>query len=225
MNKMLYKHRFEIFLTIQLAILFGSLIFPNDFFEQLLTPILYMLNILAGMIMISKQKKTTWFFFLLFLVVLIFFGNSIFSKRQEVNDYLLYRLGVYFIFNIIVTWNIIKQVWQEKEVDSKMILGLISGYISLGFLGFFLFMSIELSYDNAFTFSLLEGGQNFEFDSDNILYYSFITLLTIGYGEITPIIPIAQKAAVLVGLMGQFYMVIITGVVIEKYIFKSRKNE
>jgi hypothetical protein len=85
-------------------------------------------------------------------------------------------------------------------------------------------MSIEITHHNAFAFSLLEGNQNFEFHSDNILYYSFITLLTIGYGEITPIIPIAQKAAILVGLMGQFYMVIITGVVIEKYIFKSRKN-
>jgi hypothetical protein len=66
MIKTLYKHRFEIFLTIQLAILFGSLIFPNDFFEQLLTPILYMLNILAGMIMISKQKKNHMVFFLAF---------------------------------------------------------------------------------------------------------------------------------------------------------------
>jgi hypothetical protein len=223
MIRILYRNRFELFLTIQLAILFGSLIFPKDFFEQLLTPILYMLNILAGMLMISKQKKSMWFCFLLFLVALFFFGNSMFLKK-DVDDYLLYRFGVYFIFNIVVTWNIIKQVWKEKEVDRKMILGLISGYISLGFLGFFLFMSIEITHHNAFAFSLLEGSQNFEFHSDNILYYSFITLLTIGYGEITPIIPIAQKAAILVGLMGQFYMVIITGVVIEKYIFKSRKN-
>jgi hypothetical protein len=57
MIRILYRNRFELFLTIQLAILFGSLIFPKDFFEQLLTPILYMLNILAGMLMISKQKK------------------------------------------------------------------------------------------------------------------------------------------------------------------------
>ncbi|MEM6816304.1 MAG: ion channel, partial [Bacteroidota bacterium] len=57
--------------------------------------------------------------------------------------------------------------------------------------------------------------------SEAILYYSYITLLTIGYGEIVPAIPIAQKAAILVGLVGQFYLVIITAVVVEKYIAHS----
>ena len=56
---------------------------------------------------------------------------------------------------------------------------------------------------------------------DNLLYYAYITLLTIGYGEIVPVTAIAQKAAILVGLIGQFYMVIITAVVIEKYIRHS----
>ena len=65
-------------------------------------------------------------------------------------------------------------------------------------------MSIELMNPGAFTGALLEFDQNFELRADSMLYYSFITLLTIGYGEIVPVIPIAQKAAILVGLIGQF---------------------
>lgn len=146
-------------------------------------------------------------------------------RSEALDEYLLYRLGVYFLFTIIVTLNIIKQVWHEKAVDKKVILGLISGYISLGFLGFFLFTSIQLTHEGAFAGLLLEDDIDFMLKTDSMLYYSFITLLTIGYGEIVPTIPIAQKAAILVGLIGQFYMVIITAVVIEKYMYISHKDD
>ena len=98
-----------------------------------------------------------------------------------------------------------------------------SGYISLGFLAFFLFMSIEIIHRGAFTGLLLET-TNFRVHSDGILYYAYITLLTIGYGEIVPTIPIAQKATILVGLIGQFYLVIITAVVVGKYLKHASKD-
>ncbi len=47
--------------------------------------------------------------------------------------------------------------------------------------------------------------------------------MTIGYWEIVPVTTIAQKAAILGGLGGQFYMGIITAVVVEKYIRHSEK--
>lgn len=124
----------------------------------------------------------------------------------------------------MVAWNIIQQVWRAKFVNRNVILGLMSGYISLGFLAFFLFMSIELTHPGAFQGILMENG-SLDIKSEAILYYAYITLLTIGYGEIVPSIPIAQKAAMLVGLMGQFYMVIITAVVVEKYIKHSEKKQ
>ena len=34
--------------------------------------------------------------------------------------------------------------------------------------------------------------------------------MTIGYGEIIPVTPIAQKSAILIGLLGQIYVVIVT---------------
>ena len=59
---------------------------------------------------------------------------------------------------------------------------------------------------------------------DTLLYYSYITLLTIGYGEITPITSVAKKAAVLAGLAGQFYIVIITAIIVGKFISQSSKK-
>ncbi len=221
--KKLYKFRFEIFLFTQLAILFGSLLVPADFFEFTVLPLLYLISILAGILMISKRKKLTWFFILLFIASAIIFGSAMIN-RQESQENILMRLSIYFMFHIVVTWNIIQQVWQAKYVSKNVIMGLMSGYISLGFLAFFLFMSIELTHPGAFQGILLENKDIGVF-SEAILYYSYITLLTIGYGEIVPVIPIAQKAAMLVGLIGQFYLVIVTAVVVEKYIKHSERKK
>ncbi|CAL2062924.1 Two pore domain potassium channel family protein [Tenacibaculum sp. 190524A05c] len=220
MYKRLYKNRFEIFLITQLTILFGSLFFPFDFFEYKLLPILYLVSIGAGILMISKNKKLTWFFIILFGIAATVFGFDMIARKQN-SENLIIRLSIYFIFHVFVTWNIIKQVWKAKRVTKNVIIGLMSGYISLGFLAFFLFMSIELTNTEAFRGFLMENSSDINLRSDSLLYYAFITLLTIGYGEIVPAIPIAQKAAILVGLVGQFYMVIITAVVIEKYIRHS----
>ena len=222
MINQLYKYRFEIFLTSQLFILFGSLFFPQDFYENTLLPILYLTSIAAGILMISKWKKLIWLFVGLLVITALIFSSDAILKFQNTKT-LLIRLSIYFIFYFIVTWNIIQQVWRAKKVTKNVIIGLISGYVSLGFLAFFLFMSIELITPNSFQIGLINSNE-IQAKPDNILYYAYITLLTIGYGEIIPTTAIAQKAAILVGLIGQFYMVIITAVVIEKYIRHSAKK-
>lgn len=219
MVERLYKLRFEIFLVVQIAILFGSLIVPARLFESMVLPILYLISISAGILMISKKRIIAWFFVLLFAISAFIFGSSM-IYRQESETNVLIRLTIYFVFHFVVTWNIIQQVWKAEYVSKNVVLGLMSGYISLGFLAFFLFMSIELTNPGAFKGILLET-EDVNLFSEAILYYSYITLLTIGYGEIVPAIPIAQKAAILVGLVGQFYLVIITAVVVEKYIAHS----
>ncbi|UII80989.1 two pore domain potassium channel family protein [Flagellimonas sp. CMM7] len=221
MTNRLYKYRFEIFFFSQITILFGSLIFPPVFFETILAPLLFVINLAAGIILISKRKKLMWFFTVLLAVTLFAFGSTLQEKHEtKVYDYL--QMAAFFLFYIAVTIEIITQVWSIKKVNKNVILGLISGYISLGLLGFFICLSIEMTYPESFQgLFLIETGP--EQLTERLLYYSFITLLTIGYGDILPITSLAQKAAILIGLMGQFYLVIITAAVVGKYINQFKK--
>jgi len=221
MIKKLYQYRFEIFLLIQTAILFGSLLFPADLFEYKLLPMLFLLSIGAGILMISRRRKLMWFFIVLFVVTSTVFGFDMFSKTQNTENILI-RLSIYFVFYLIVSWNIILQVWQAKRVTKNVIFGLMSGYISLGFLAFFLFLTIEILNPGSFTGELI-ANKPFEVIAESLMYYAYITMITIGYGEIVPATSIAQKAAVLVGLIGQFYLVIITAIVVGKFISQERK--
>ena len=218
----LYAYRFELFLSTQLSILFGSLIMPIVWFENWMMPLLLLFNIASGVLLVTKKKKLfrVMIVFLVISIVMagIGFINSELEKRF---DYL--KLGLYFLFYAIVTIETIKQVWKATIVSKNVILGLVSGYISLGLLAFFLCLSIEIVYPNSFSGIAIVTGVNTDM-TDQLMYYSYITLMTIGYGDILPITPIAQKASVFIGLIGQFYLVILTAIVVGKYINQSTKT-
>ena len=216
----LYKHRFAIFFIVQLLTLFGSLLFPEERFEVTILPLLLKFNIVAGILLISQNKKLMWFVIVLFLIAISAFGVSFFQRSVEGN--LSLRLVIYFVFYTVLTYQIIKQVWQAEHVDSTMIIGVMSGYVSLGLIAFFLLMAIELHQPGSFTGVLLNS-DDFTLRVDGLIYYAYITLMTIGYGEIIPATPVAQKVAILTGLMGQFYIVIITAVIVGKYIQHSER--
>ncbi|MEM8895385.1 MAG: ion channel [Bacteroidota bacterium] len=205
-----------------MAVLFGSLFFPDEVFNDIIHPILFLLTIGAAINLIFSDRISMWFLVVLFILSISLFGLDMLSKSGS-SDTIIIRTIVHFIFSGTVTTSLIKQVWIARRVDKNVIMGLISGYISLGLVAFFLFLLIELINPGAFTGELMNNG-SLEMRAESILYYAFITLLTIGYGEIVPVISVAQKAAILTGLAGQFYLIIVMTVVLEKYTRHS-KNE
>ncbi|MCD8403685.1 two pore domain potassium channel family protein [Tenacibaculum finnmarkense] len=214
----LYKFRFKIFLFSQLTLLFGVLVFPVQIYDTKISPVLHLFNLSTGLFLLHKKKKTFWLVLLLLLLATLSFSLDIFDKagRHFVD---ILRISSYFIFHIVVTRELIIQVWNTKNIDQKTILGLISGFISLGFIGFFICLLVEIFYPGSFSFP--ENGIS---TIQNLMYFSYITLLTIGYGEILPQTVLAQKAVVFIGLIGQIYLVVLMGIVIGKYINQEKTS-
>lgn len=216
----LYKHRFELFFFSIICVLFGSLFFPEELFTNTITPILFLVNILSGMLFFIKRRVQVLVIALIFIVVLGFFlFNAITNSEDDSIRYL--KLISYFTFYCLVTFQIIRQVWNARTVDKSVIFGLMSGYVSIGLLGFFTFFSIELALPGSFNGILMDAAIAIKIDE--LLYFSYITIMTIGYGDISPATDMAQKAVMFFGMVGQFYLVIITAVVIEKYIRHNDK--
>jgi len=218
----LRKYRFELYLTTFLLLLFGSLFFPSGIFETYIEPILILINIMTGFVLLSMRKKTRRLYAVLFVFVLIFDLIRLNTLVAENMDYQLLRVGLLSVFYTIVTIEIILQVWQAKKVNKNVIFGVMGGYVSLGLVAFFLLLGILIAEPDAFRGleHVMEDGL-----SDHLLYYAYITLMTIGYGDIVPIEPLSQKAAILIGLWGQFYLVIITAVVVGKYIVSGGEKD
>ena len=222
MLRKFYLIRFEIFFFSLLTILFGSLVVPSVLYENIVSPILFQMNLIAGILLVSGKKKLMWFLIILLIIKVIISGSNLLDNRDEsVSDFV--RLATYFLFYLVVTFEMIKQVWNAEKVDKNVIYGLVSGYISLGLIGLFICLTIEFTVPNSFQ-GLLTTSIQPESLTDGLMYYSYITLMTIGYGDVIPATALAHKATMLIGLMGQIYIVVITAIVVGKYIKQSTEN-
>lgn len=218
--KQLFQYRFELYFFSLLCILFGSLLFPMNLYEEVMLPIFFLLNLISGTLLIYKRKLFVRLFTIIFFII---FLKEVLSKILGRTE-MFFEIGgfvLFFIFYCVISVVIIEELWKTKRVDKNLIIGLMSGYLSIGLVGFFMFSAIELSHQNSFNGLLLQEGLDGKLDA--LMYFSYVTLLTIGYGEITPITALAQKAAILTGILGNFYTVILTAVVLEKYISASKK--
>lgn len=102
-------------------------------------------------------------------------------------------------------------------VGIETISAVFAGFILLGVVSSIIFMSIDSAFIGAFS-----GVETRDFP--DFLYFSFITLLTIGYGDISPTLEVSKKTVVLVGLLGHFYTVFVTAIIIGKYLGETRKK-
>lgn len=160
----------------------------------------------------KKQQKLRWLGILVIMSVCLIWIH--YFKEMDLFNYVSY------IFNIIVFISaatiMISEIVKSKQVDAKLIMEAISGYLLIG---------IMFSITNAIIFSLQP--HSFEIaDIDrmsDIIYYSFITITTIGYGDISPQSDIARVVSIFFGLSGQLYLTIIMALIIGKYLNKNNK--
>ena len=95
-------------------------------------------------------------------------------------------------------------VFAARRSVGDRVCGAIVLYLLLGLIAAFVYSALY-TYDPG-TFSKLPAGKG---DIGDWLYFSFITLTTLGYGDITPVARTARSLAMLEGLVGQLYPAII----------------
>ena len=94
-------------------------------------------------------------------------------------------------------------VIRRGPITTRRIEGAIAVYLLLGFSWAQAYELIELWHPGAFT-GAVDGRGSLPWT-----YYSFVTLTTMGYGDIMPVHPLARAAAVLEALTGQLYLTIL----------------
>jgi hypothetical protein len=96
------------------------------------------------------------------------------------------------------------RVFAGGSVTADRIMGAVALYLLLGLGWAVAYELLSLHVANAFT-----GGVTAGQGSDRWFYFSFVTLTTVGYGDITPVARAAQSMATLEALVGQLYPAVI----------------
>jgi len=108
-------------------------------------------------------------------------------------------------FFVAATWVTVKQVLFSGQVDGNTIVGAIAVYLLLGMIWAMLFALLELLVPGSFR-GLSSTGANADFM--DLLYFSFVSLTTMGFGDITPVLPLARYLTFMEGIVGQLYLAI-----------------
>ena len=99
-----------------------------------------------------------------------------------------------------------RQVLFPRRVDSNIIVGAMVLYLLLGLLWAIAYLLVEVISPGAM--GGLEG-DNWQSNLQTMTYYSFVTLSTLGYGDLVPRQPITQFLAYMEAIIGQFYLSIL----------------
>ena len=192
-----------------LTILFLPNFFSENLRQDIVSPICFTFFAITGINFIrSKGITRSWVVYLGIICILLSWIN-VFSADPRVD---IVTFASYFLFFGIIALEVFLAIFKAKKVSFTVIFGAFSGYLLIGVMGFFVFSLIEILVPGSFN---SPSGKS---DFSDVLYYSFITLTTIGYGDMSPVSEPARSTAVLLGLIGQFYLAVIVAIIIGKFL-------
>ena len=139
---------------------------------------------------------------------------------------LLLYTGFTISFFVMIAITILIYIMKTEEVTADTIFGAICVYLFLGVVWAFLFRAIEVLGPGSFQLGeaiakdLAEGGITRSMNS-GFIYYSFVTLTTLGYGDMTPVTPAARSFAALEAITGQLYLAVLVARLVGLHIASS----
>lgn len=158
----------------------------------------------------SNVRRRTMTYVTVFVMIATVAALLAESSRTEFqNEFLLIALGALFAAG---PWVILRRIFQaHKTVTLQTILGAICAYVYLGLTFAVVFATAEVIDPDPFfaqTDTPLPG---------DFSYFSFVTITTLGYGDLSPNSQAGQQLAVLEALIGSLYLVTLVGRLVGMY--------
>ena len=206
--KRVITHRSN-FVWLLIALVF--LLFSDAIFAQLdshqgqrLINITLMVTIVAAVwsVQTSQGRWLNWKLGMTLIIAALMIGDSII----ESNFLAIYQLTSSFLFltfSLLLCW---RQVMFSGTIDTNKVIGAICIYILIGLIWSFGYLIVEHLFPGSF--KGLEDSL-WQHNLEELIYYSLVTLTTLGYGDITPQQPLAQFLAYMEAITGIFYTTIL----------------
>jgi len=128
-----------------------------------------------------------------------------FLETRETHWFSVISVGVFLGYVAFVVYK--TSVFSKGRMTPDRVAGAIAVYLLLGLLWALVYGMVSSTDPDAFTglasFSLEESGAQQDF-----IYFSFVTLTTLGYGDMSPVSPFAKTLAWFEAVFGQLYLAV-----------------
>jgi len=221
------KGRFLFLLISLLFMCFFYPFIPRGISRFLTVDITFLFILLSGIYAISEKKAL---FIISLVLALTGFGSRVLNYFLMSASLQLLGFFIYLIFFILMAVVILANIGKSKKVTTETIYGAVCVYLLLGIIWTELFSIVEMIEPGSF----LLGGEPVikvagEYRSrpgfENLVYYSFVTLTTLGYGDITPVTPYARSLSSLEAVVGQLYVAVMIARLVGLHIVHAGREE
>jgi len=151
-----------------------------------------------------KGSRSRFFTNIAFVLVmlLVVVGGAVLDKA----GFSYIHLFLLLCFFLWMTWLVAHQVLFTGGITSNDIVGAICIYMMLSLIWAILYLFIAEAVPGAFNgLTQASWPDNFE----TAIYFSFVTITTLGYGDISPVLPLARFLVYMEAIVGVFYMAIL----------------
>lgn len=201
----LYENRFELLMLSLWCVFILNIIFPENIYRGTAQAIYLPIQLLAALVLFEFKPRI--------LRLVLFFGTLLLVGRAMdlffIKSLKEEMLLLYLCFFGSIMFEVFRQISHAQMFTTKIVYAAVCGLLLIGYCGYFLFLSIEFHQPGSFK-GLGAGDQA----ANDLFYFSYVTILTIGYGDITPKTWIAKNATVLVGFTGYLYSIVVIALIV-----------
>ncbi|MEN8237011.1 MAG: ion channel [Pseudomonadota bacterium] len=222
-------YRFELpsyrYSTLFVCLVFFFVVMPffdQSPYAQFVTEIALLGMLAVFVYLVSNKPRIFWIATILAIpAILGTVGDILFQ------DYRLELTGIFGIFFFLgyVLWVFCVNLFKSKTVDTNMIYGAVCIYLLIAIECGLLYALLEIYVPNSFdigTASAVVMSENNALVRD-LVYYSFISLTTTGYGDIVPLTQTARYFSMLESFLGQMYLTVLVARLVGMHIAGRQK--
>ena len=169
----------------------------------------------------SLRESHGWFHMGLFLAVVGVLLNAVdLSTAKEAATFA--SLLFFFLFLSLCIFLVMREIIGGTDVTLNRIAGAVCVYLLLGIIWSVAYMALFAVDAEAFHGL---GEANSDLRLLDFQYYSFVTLTTLGYGDVLPISDTARALAIVESIIGQFYIAILVAALVGAYVSQGRDKQ
>ena len=120
-----------------------------------------------------------------------------------------------------LVWVTFRRAIHYVDHTKEALMATISGFILIALTGFFSFQIIENIYPGSFVNLVTNNPAHI----DDLFYYAFVTIMTIGYGDVVAVSWPARNAMILMALTGYLYSLIFIARMVSNYQNTAKKKQ
>jgi len=215
MKKITQKNNFFYLFVALITLLFSAAVIADlqgSAIEDLFS-LVTLLMLFAGIKSLKTDVTVKWFIYLIIIVFTLFSVLVRFSPHDYYVFFIQLTLFLFFTGAFLAAF---RQVLFVGDIDLNKIIGSVTLYLLLGLMWTMIYLII-LSID-PHAFSGIEAGGSWRQIFARVAYYSYVTLTTLGYGDILPATHIAEFFVSMEAIVGVFYIAIIVSSLISLHI-------